>query len=204
MPSLARGTIATAIVAAHSGDNHNPNAPATCSCSAPPITVWKIILTLLGRHPLATQALTTSTHLPSHLNHHREVSPSRSYLPPLPACQSCCARHESASIPDSDRPKKVRGRIGLAIGGTQMVAIRNDRYAGRCGEYEHDWREIPLHEDCHICARCDEVWEASAVHAPRSETFCPRSTVYQVPYNAGVGSGGETNSEVCHAEQRAV
>ena len=32
-----------------------------------------------------------------------------------------------------------------------------DNKAVRCPEDEHDWCEVPLHEDSRICAQCGEI-----------------------------------------------
>jgi hypothetical protein len=32
-----------------------------------------------------------------------------------------------------------------------------DNQAARCPEDEHDWCEVPLHEESRICAHCGEI-----------------------------------------------
>jgi hypothetical protein len=44
-----------------------------------------------------------------------------------------------------------------------MLAAMKDAMASGCGEHEHDWCEIPLHEDYCICAECGEVRETILV-----------------------------------------
>jgi hypothetical protein len=61
-----------------------------------------------------------------------------------------------------------------------MLAAVKDAMTSGHGEHEHDWCEIPLHEDSCVCPLCGEVREAILVRFPWSEApeyFLPGETL---------------------------
>jgi hypothetical protein len=40
-----------------------------------------------------------------------------------------------------------------------MVELMKNEMADGCCEHEHEWCEIPLHEESLICSRCGEIRE---------------------------------------------
>lgn len=52
-----------------------------------------------------------------------------------------------------------RQRIPASIEGRRMGKAMNAKNTTICREDEHEWCEIPLHEDCRICAKCGEIRE---------------------------------------------
>jgi hypothetical protein len=50
-----------------------------------------------------------------------------------------------------------------------FAAAKDLRARGRVG-HEHDWCEIPLHEDCCVCARCGQVQKTILVLSSWSDT----------------------------------
>jgi hypothetical protein len=46
-----------------------------------------------------------------------------------------------------------------SVGGIHMGMVVRDAVVTGRGNHEHDWCEIPLHEDSCICALCGEVRE---------------------------------------------
>ena len=49
----------------------------------------------------------------------------------------------------------------------------NAETAGSCPEHEHEWCEIPLHEDARICAKCGEIREFILIPASEPDPLWP-------------------------------
>lgn len=49
--------------------------------------------------------------------------------------------------------------IAAAIESKRMGKAMHDKNTTSCREHEHEWCEIPLHENCRICAKCGEIRE---------------------------------------------
>jgi hypothetical protein len=61
------------------------------------------------------------------------------------------------------------GPMRRKVGGLHMRMAVKDAVATGRGNHEHDWCEIPLHEDSCICALCGEVREARFTLSPHGD-----------------------------------
>lgn len=72
-----------------------------------------------------------------------------------------------------------------------------DNHVGVCLDHEHDWCDIPLHEDAQICARCGEIR-----HPQISEASSETTDLLLSSHSAGDPKDKSVAAELTTARQK--